>query len=158
MQRLLLYSLFVLSLAGFAMGQENTGGKATSAQVKEIQNKIIKMERSKVAALLKGGPFAADWFRRYYADNVDYTSGNGSYFTKAQTVDEFQTWARKLRSVHHGDYRVHVYNGDTAVLMYQGNDVMMRNGKALSGVVRTTDVYVKFPDGVWRIVVHHVTP
>lgn len=158
MRRLLLYSLFVLSLAGLAKGQESTGGGVTSTQEKEIQNEILKMERSKVYVLRKGGSVAANWFKRYYADDVDYTGGNGTYFTKAQTVDEFASGERKLRSVHHDDYRVHVYNNDTAVLMYRGNDVMVRKGKILSGVNRTTDVYVKFPDGVWRIVVHQVSP
>lgn len=154
MRKISLGILLFVALGNLGWAQ---AGPAKSPGVKEIQNEILKLEQSKVRALLQGGTVAANWFRRYFADNIDYTSGSGRFFTKAQTVDEFQNGDRKLVSVHHDDYRVNVYNDDTAVLTYRGNDVMLRKGKTLRGVNRTTDVYVKFPDGVWRIVVHHVT-
>lgn len=159
LQALMLASLLSLaSSTAHATANRGSSPNSAPANQKSIQGQILKMERSKVGALLKGGPVAADWFRHYFANTVDYTSGNGSTFTKAQTVREFQDWDRKLRSVHHGDYHVQVYNGNTAVLTYRGNDTMIRNGEKLGGPVRATDVYVRFPDGVWRIVVHHVTP
>lgn len=137
--------------------QDLTGGNADSA--KEVEKVILDLERSKVEALRAGGEVAAEWFRRYYVDDVVYTSGNGAFYTKSQTVDEFRTGFRKLHFVEHDDYRVRVY-GNTAVLTYRGNDIMERAGKIPSAkqLVRTTDVYVKQDDGVWRIAVHHVTP
>jgi hypothetical protein len=40
---------------------------------------------------------------------------------------------------------------------FSRDKIMERKGRILTGVVRTTDVYVK-QDGVWRIVAHLVTP
>ena len=128
--------------------------------IKGIEKLILDLEQGKVEALRAGGEIAAEWFRRYYTDDVVYTSGNGAFYTKSQTVEEFATGFRKLHLVQHDDYRVRVY-GNAAVLTYRGNDIMERPpGRVPSKpqLVRTTDVYVKEADGVWRIAVHHVTP
>ncbi len=128
------------------------------ADTKGVEQEILDLEKGKVEALRAGGEVAAKWFERHFAEDIAYTTGNGGFSTKAQTVDEFRSWARKLHFVEHDDYRVRAY-GNTAVLTYRGNDIMERNGKVGNkSLVRTTDVYVKQDDGVWRIVVHHVTP
>ena len=141
------------------MANEKSGPVAETKN-EEIEKVILDLEKGKVEALQAGGEVAAEWFRRYYTDDVVYTSGNGSFYTKSQTVDEFATGFRKLHLVQHDDYRVRVY-GNTAVLTYRGNDIMERPPGKIPGkpqLVRTTDVYVKQDDGVWRIAVHHVTP
>jgi ketosteroid isomerase-like protein len=125
---------------------------------KEVETVILDLELSKVEALRVGGEIAAKWFERYFTDDVVYISGNGTLYTKAQTVDEFRSGFRKVHLVKHDDYHVYVYGG-TAVLTYRGSS-MGHNNKIPSNpqIVRSTDVYVKQGDGVWRIVVHHVTP
>jgi len=128
------------------------------ADTKEVEQEILDLEHGKVEALRASGEVAAKWFERHFADDIAYTTGTGGFSTKVQTVNEFRSGARKLHFVEHDDYRVRVY-GNTAVLTYRGNDIMERNGKVGNkSLVRTTDVYVKQDDGVWRIVVHHVTP
>jgi ketosteroid isomerase-like protein len=155
-QRVFLTVLFVVAMSGLVHAQGTTGKKSDYNE--ETKKQILALEQEKVQALERSGSFGADWFERHYADDIDYVSGNGASFTKAQTVDEFRSGARKLHLVHHDDFHVNVY-GNTAVLSYRGNDVMERNGKVGNReLVRTTDVYVKQDDGVWRIVVHHVTP
>ena len=156
MHRLFLSILCAVSLLGLAAAPAQSGKGADTGE--QVKDEILRMERSKVEALKAGGEVAARWFERYYTDDIDYVSGNGHIFTKADTVNEFRSGARKLRLVIHDDYRVRVY-GNTAVLTYRGNDIMDRNGKpGTQELVRTTDVYVKQADGVWRIAVHHVTP
>jgi len=156
MRRLFLSVLCAVLLLGLASERTASGSGADTDE--QIKDEILKMERSKVEALKAGGEVAAKWFEDYYTDDIDYISGNGHVFTKNDTVNEFRSGVRKLRVVIHDDYRVRVY-GNTAVLTYRGNDIMDRNGKpGKQELVRTTDVYVKQPDGVWRIAVHHVTP
>lgn len=156
MKKLFLSILCVISLAGLVIAPAAAGRSADTDE--QIKNEILKLERSKVEAMKAGGEVAAQWFERYYTDDIDYVGGNGHIFTKADTVNEFRSGARKLRLIIHDDYRVRVY-GNTAVLTYRGNDIMDRNGKpGTQELVRTTDVYVKQADGVWRIAVHHVTP
>lgn len=142
------------------MMAKKTEAGAAEMNIKKIEKVILDLEQGKVEALRAGGEVAAEWFRRYYTDDVVYTSGNGAFYTKSQTVDEFATGFRKLHLVQHDDCRVRVY-GNTAVLTYRGNDIMERPPGNIPGkpqLVRTTDVYVKEADGVWRIAVHHVTP
>ena len=156
MHRIVLTVLLVVATSGLVQAQGNMGKR--SDQDEETKKQILALEQEKVQALEKSGSFAAEWFERHFADDIDYVSGNGASFTKAQTVEEFRSGMRKLRLVHHDDFHVNVY-GKTAVLSYRGNDIMERNGKVgKRELVRTTDVYVKQDDGVWRIAVHHVTP
>ena len=156
MHRIVLTVLLVVATSGLVQAQGNMGKR--SDQDEETKKQILALEQEKVQALEKSGSFAAEWFERHFADDIDYVSGNGASFTKAQTVEEFRSGMRKLRLVHHDDFHVNVY-GKTAVLSYRGNDIMERNGKVGNReLVRTTDVYVQQDDGVWRIAVHHVTP
>ena len=147
-------SLITFGKAHDPFGQTGQAPEAAGA----VEKEIIDLEHEKVEAMRQGGAVAADWFVRHYAEDIDYISGNGASFTKAQTVDEFRSGDRKLRRLNHEQIRVRVYGNNTAVLTYRGDDIMERNGKITSGVVRTTDVYVRQEDGVWRIAVHHVTP
>lgn len=157
MRRVSIAVLVAVSSLSLASAQESS--KAKSAHDEVTKKEILKLEHEKVRALETGGSFAADWFQLHYADDIDYPRADGTFFTKAQTVDEFRTGARKLHSVQHDDYRVQVYGDRTAVLSYRGNDIMERNGKVGNReLVRTTDVYFRQDDGIWRIVVHHVSP
>ena len=159
MERYLILIVCAVSLISFGKAQDPSGqtGQATEA-AGAIEKEIIALEHEKVEAMRQGGAVASDWFVRHYAEDIDYISGNGASFTKAQTVDEFRSGERKLRRLNHDQVRVRVYGSNTAVLTYRGDDIMDRKGKITGGVVRTTDVYVKQEDGVWRIAVHHVTP
>ena len=156
MRRLFMSVLFTAWLLSFAVLPAVNASAAESDE--QVKAEILTMEKSKVEALKAGGEVAAKWFQDYYTDDIDYVGGNGHIYTKADTINEFRSGERKLRLVIHDEYKVRVY-GKTAILTYRGNDIMDRNGKpGKQELVRTTDVYVKQPDGVWRIAVHHVTP
>jgi ketosteroid isomerase-like protein len=155
MRRFVLSILVAVSLVCFVKAQETTAKRADAA--KEVEKEILKLELEKTEVLKKSGSVAADWFDRYFTDDVDYIGSSGSVVTKAQSVDGFRSGEFKLLSVQHDDYRVRVY-GNTAIATYRGNDIGERNGKVgKRQLVLTTDVFVK-QDGMWRFVVHHVTP
>ena len=147
--------LLLVPVRGGALGEgQGTDGPQMNGEVKAT---ILKMEQEKVEALKKGGDAIADWEDRVFADDlICFGSGFSGVCSKAEMVAEHRSGQRTLRTVHHDDYRVQVY-GNTAILSFRGNNIMERKGQILTGVVRTTDVYVK-QDGAWRIVAHLVTP
>ena len=153
MRRFLLPVLLALSLGGMLKAQ----GTPKADRDEEVKKEILRLEHEKIESLQKGGAAAADWIDQHYVDDLDCLgSGGGTgVCTKAEMMAEHRSGARKIDTVRHDDFRVRVY-GDTAVMTFRGNNTMERNGKSITGFVRTTDVYVK-QDGVWKIVVHQVT-
>jgi hypothetical protein len=141
-------------LCGLVKAQES----AKTETDEEVKKEIMQLEQDKIASLEKGGAAAADWIEKHYVDDLDCigSGGGAGICTKAEMAAEHRSGERKLRIVHHDDFKVRVY-GTTAIMTFRGNNVMERKGKTITGVVRTTDVYVKL-NGEWRIVVHQVTP
>ena len=155
MRRFFLSALLAASLVGFVKAQDTSGDKPDTHD--EAKKEILKLEHEKTQILEQSGSVAADWFDRYFADDIDYVGSSGSIGSKAQTVNGFRSGDLKMRSVQHDEYGVRVY-GNTAIATYRGNDIMEHQGKVSDRVlVRTTDVFVK-QNGVWRMVAHHVTP
>jgi uncharacterized protein (TIGR02246 family) len=145
----------LLALASMGSVSGRAAGRS-SEDAEQITKEIIRLDEEKVHALNTND---AAWFERVYADDISITGvGYGGLVDKANVVDGFRSKAHQLHtgSVHHDNRRVHVYNGDTAVLTYIGNGVAKVNGKTSTVHTWTTDVYVK-QDGAWREVVHHVT-
>jgi hypothetical protein len=148
MQKVLLIILLAVSMVGVVKAQGAPGAKPD--QNEEIKKEILKLENERDRALMNND---ADWFERVFADDIDY---NGGTVTKAQIVGEIRSKERKWQAVRHDDYRVRVY-GNTVVVTYRSGSTMEYKGKVSTNLANTTDVYVK-QGGVWRAVVHHVTP
>jgi hypothetical protein len=147
--------MLAVSLVGCVKAQDRAGEQSDIA--KEVEKEILKLEHEKTQVLEKSGSIAADWFDRYFADDIDYVGSSGTIGSKARTVNGFRTGELKMRSVQHDEYGVRVY-GNTAIATYRGNDIIENKGKVSDRVlVRTTDVFVK-ENGAWRMVAHLVTP
>jgi hypothetical protein len=155
---LALNSLTMVPAALAGPGKAQGATMERSETDEEVKETILKMEHDRVENLKVGGSVIADWIDHHFADDVVCmgSGGAGGACTKAELMSEHRSGARKLRSVHHYDYAVHVH-GNTAVLTFRGDNIMERGGKTLTGVVQTTEFWVK-QDGMWRIVAHLVSP
>jgi hypothetical protein len=152
MRRSFLSALLALSLVCTAKAQMTTGQRAEKNA--EAEKELVKYENDLVQAVLTGGTVAADFFDRDDAEDQDLLS-NGKVSTKAEHVAEWRTSSRKMVSIKHSDYLVHVYgNGTTAVVTYQGHNQELE-GKVVDKYYRTTDVFAK-QNGKWLRVLHHV--
>lgn len=149
MQRVLLSTLLVASLAGFVKAQQTTGEAADKARAD-----IMKLEKGKVPLLLKGGPAFADWFDKYDADDVLIINGDGSRISKAEHVNNWRSGKMTQSKNYQHDHEVYIYDkGNVAVVTYVGTTTDTLGGKTAVHVGRATDVWVK-QDGNWLRVVH----
>ena len=146
MREVVLTALFALSMAVAMHGQRAPGSEAERSEAKQ---QILKLEDERDQALMNND---ADWFERVFADDMTF---NGKP-SKAQVVAEIRSKDRKWQAVRHDEYRVRIY-GNTAVVVYRSDSTMDYKGKVSTNLATTTDVYVK-QNGVWRAVVHDVTP
>jgi hypothetical protein len=152
MRRFLWPILLALLFVGLVKAQVTTGKMAEKNA--EAEKELVKYENDLVQAVLTGGSAAADFFDRYDAEDQDLLT-EGKVSTKAKHVAEWKTESRKMISINHSDYLVHVYgNGSTAVVTYQGHNQELK-GKITDSYYRTTDVFAK-QNGMWLRVLHHV--
>jgi hypothetical protein len=152
MRRSLWFILLTLSLVGLVKAQVTTGQRAEKNT--EAEKELVKYENDLVQAVLTGGSVAADFFDRGDAEDQDLLN-NGKVSTKAKHVAQWRSSSRKMVSIKHSDYLVHVYgNGNTAVVTYQGHNQELE-GKVIDKYYRTTDVFAK-QNGMWLRVLHHV--
>jgi hypothetical protein len=144
--------LLALSLVGLVRAQETSGKRAEKNA--EAEKELVKYENDLVHAVLTGGSAAADFFDRSDAEDQDLLL-NGRVSSKAEHVAEWRSKSRKMVSIKHSDYLVHVYgNGTTAVVTYQGHNQELK-GKVTDSYYRTTDVFAR-QNGMWLRVLHHV--
>jgi hypothetical protein len=148
MRKLTWIALLAVALIG-ALKLHGAPG-ASADQDEQTKKEILKLESDRDQALMHND---ADWFERVFVDDIDY---NGGTVSKEQIVGEIRSKARTWQAVRHDDYRVRVY-GNTVVVTYRSGSTMEYKGRVATNLGNTTDVYVK-QAGVWRAVVHHVTP
>lgn len=138
--------IIALAMITFSAAQ----GRSPVDKTEEAKKEILKIENERDQALMNND---ADWFERVFADDIAY---NGGTSTKAQIVAEIRSKDRKWQAVRHDNYQVRIY-GNTAVVTYRSGSTMEYKGKVSTNLGNTTDVYVK-ENGMWRAVVHHVSP
>jgi hypothetical protein len=154
MQRFFLTVMLVISMVGLVKGQELTSERTATPEQKEI----LRIEHEKLRAFYEGldkPSIAADWLEHNETDDLAMTNSDGSTLTKAQHVAVRRSGEHKSLFQDHYDYKVRIYNGNTAVVTYLAYGITTTRGK-LSGYIKwaTTDVFVKL-DGEWHTVVHH---
>jgi len=155
MRRLLLLVPLGIVLLGIATGYSaRING---TDDVGEAKKEILNLEDGLVKALQTSSAATADFYDRILTEDASITISDGSVLTKAEHIAKFRSGEKQLRSVHREDTRVHIYSntavvtfiGDTTYFKRKDNRTRLRN--------QTTDVWVKL-DGVWRLIVHAVTP
>lgn len=154
MQRLAFTILLTLCLVVVIKAQESAGNTAEPEE--QVKKEMLKYENDLVAALLKGGSFAADFFDGSNFSNAEGMVSNGKVSSKAAFLDAWRSGDHKQLSVDHHDFRVYVY-GNTAVVTFSGNNTTNNKGKISHSSYIDTDVLVK-QNGVWQRVVHDSSP
>jgi hypothetical protein len=153
MQKVLSIVLAAISTVLVAKAQEVAKEGAATAEQKEI----LQIEQDKLKAMLAGGSAAAEWFERMEDDRLTYIAPFRGRVTKAQYVDQYRSGEFKVHASNHHDFRVRVYNGNTAVMTYLTHNTNEIKGQIHSDTdAAAMDVFIK-RDGAWRHIVHQVT-
>jgi hypothetical protein len=158
MQRFLSTALLAVLLAGIVKAQETSGPKA-----EEVKQEVLKLERDKLEYRLNHEGSSEDWNKRYDAVGIAVTQPNGARPTGAEHVAHLQDPNRaKLRTNKQWGYEVRVYDdGKIAVVTYSGENTFSKDADKDNIVAQRTldtDVWFKFPDGMWRRIVHDAAP
>src|SRR5229473_41281 len=149
MRKILLTTLWAISLAGIIAAQAITGEKADA-----VRKEIMKIEDEKVAGLLRGGSEPVDWIRQYDAEDVAQTNIDGSSPGKAEIEAGLEPGVFKMHSMKQDGHRFRVYDhGNVAVVTYHALGVLERNGKLTPRESNFSDVWVK-QNGAWLRVLH----
>lgn len=154
MRRILSAYLLAVLLAGVVKAQETTGAKA-----EEVKQEVVKLETDKLAYRANHQGSTEDWNKRYDAVGIAVTQSNGARPTGAEHVAHLQDPNRaKLRTNNQFGYQVRVYDeGKIAIVTYNGENTFSTDAdkdKIITQRTLDTDVWFKFPDGMWRRIVH----
>jgi ketosteroid isomerase-like protein len=98
--------------------------------------------------MLKGNSTAMD---ALLADDYTAITAQGAIQTKEQALDSLKTGAFQLSALTVSDRKVRIY-GTTAVVTSLAELTGSRDDKEVSGRYRYTRVYVRNPQGQWKIV------
>jgi ketosteroid isomerase-like protein len=106
------------------------------------------MEEAWRAAMLKGNSVALE---SLLADDYTAITAKGAIQTKEQTIDNLKSGGFQLTSLAISDRKVRIY-GTTAVVTSLAELTGSRKDQELTGRYRYTRVYVRNPQGQWKIV------
>jgi len=118
------------------------------AQRHEYRHEIDQMEEAWRAAMLKGNSVALE---SLLADDYTAITAKGAIQTKEQTIDNLKSGGFQLTSLAISDRKVRIY-GTTAVVTSLAELTGSRKDQELTGRYRYTRVYVRNPQGQWKIV------
>jgi ketosteroid isomerase-like protein len=118
------------------------------AQRHEVRHEIDHMEESWRAAMLGKDGNALEGLL-----SEDYTgiTADGAIQTKDQAVGNLRSGALKVSALNISDRKVRIY-GSTAVVTSLAEITGTRDGREMTGRYRYTRVYVRNPQGQWKIV------
>jgi hypothetical protein len=158
MRRVLSTALLAVLWAGVVQAQETTGAKA-----EEVKQEVLKIETDKLAYRLNHQGSIEDWNKRYDAVGIAVTQPNGARPTAEEHVAHLKDPNRaKLRTNNQSGYQVRVYDdGKVAVVTFNGENTFSTDAekdKITTQKTLDTDVWFKFPDGMWRRIVHDAAP
>ena len=123
------------------------------AQGASVEEQLKKMEADRAAAVVKGD---VAMLEGQTSDDYILINANGQVTDKATTMNDIKTGVIKLTANEVSDRKVRVY-GDTAVVTGKASAKGTIRGRALTGPVMFTRVYVK-KGGKWQSVAFQQTP
>ena len=143
----------VCSLAAFlivfsALAQPGRANSVPRAQRHEYRHEIEQLEEAWRSAMLKGNGAALDTL---LADDYTGITAKGAIQTKDQAIGNLKSGALQLTALSISDRKVRVY-GATAVVTSLAELTGGKNDPEMTGRYRYTRVYVRNPQGVWKIV------
>jgi ketosteroid isomerase-like protein len=118
------------------------------AQRHEYRHVIDQLEDAWREAMVKSNSTALG---ALLADDYTAITANGAIQTKEQTLASLSSGALQISSLTISDRKVRIY-GTTAVVTSLAELTGNRNDEALNGRYRYTRVYVRNPQGQWKIV------
>jgi len=131
-----------------ALAQPGRANSVPRAQRHEYRHEIEQMEETWRSAMLKGNSAALD---ALLADEYTGITAKGAIQTKDQAIGNLKSGAIQLTGLQISDRKVRVY-GTTAVVTSLAELTGGKNDQEISGRYRYTRVYVRNPQGVWKIV------
>ena len=147
--RIALVAGLLLLLAGFAApGHASPRAPVPRAQRHEYRHEIDQLEDSWRIAMLKGNSAAMD---ALLADDYTAITAKGAIQTKEQALNNLRSGVLQLTALTISDRKVRIY-GTTAVVTSMAELTGSRNDQEVSGRYRYTRVYVRNPQGQWKIV------
>jgi ketosteroid isomerase-like protein len=118
------------------------------AQRHEYRHEIDQLEDAWRNAMLKGNSAAME---SLLADDYTAITAKGAIQTKEQALNNLKSGAFQLTSLSISDRKVRIY-GTTAVVTSLAELTGSRNDQDITGKYRYTRVYVRNPQGQWKIV------
>jgi ketosteroid isomerase-like protein len=131
-----------------ALAQPGRANSVPRAQRHEYRHEIEQLEDVWRAAMLKGNSAALD---SLLADDYTGITAKGAIQTKDQAIGNLKSGALQVTGLQISDRKVRVY-GTTAVVTSLAELTGGRNDQEMTGRYRYTRVYVRNPQGVWKIV------
>ncbi len=151
MRQILLTLMLVISSVPFLKAQEK------GPEAEKVQKEIIKIEDDKIPLILQSGDPYADWLDHFQDDDLTIVQPDGSFTTKARSIEAFRKAEFKVVTMKQEGHKVSVYaHGTTAVVSYHGAGTFQLRGETFPVHQQFTDVWVKEKDGVWRRVSHNI--
>jgi ketosteroid isomerase-like protein len=138
----------ILLLASPAAPGQATKKPVPRAQRHEYHQQIDQMEEAWRTAMLKSN---STELATLLADDYTGITAKGAIQTKDQAIANLRSGALQLTVINISDRKVRVY-GSTAVVTSVAELTGGKNDKEVTGRYRYTRVYVRNPQGQWKIV------
>jgi ketosteroid isomerase-like protein len=140
------FLLLILSVADFSLAAAPS--PVPRAQRHEYRHEIDQMEDAWRVAMLKGNSAALE---SLLADDYTAITAKGAIQTKEQALANLKSGALQITALSISDRKVRIY-GTTAVVTSLADLTGSRDDQEVSGKYRYTRVYVRNPQGKWKIV------
>jgi ketosteroid isomerase-like protein len=118
------------------------------AQKHEVRHEIDQLEEQWRTAILKGD---INTMNSLLADDYMAITPTGTLQTKQESLANLRSGSFHVTTLDVSDRKVRIY-GDTAVVTSVADVQATTPDGALSGAYRYTRVYVRDPQGIWKIV------
>ena len=137
---------FVIAMPGQAQPSHPNG--LPRAQRHEYRHEIEQLEENWRTAMVKGDSAALD---KLLADDYTGITAKGAIQTKDQAIQNLKSGALQLTALEISDRKIRVY-GTTAVVTSIAELTGSKSDQEITGRYRYTRVYVRNPQGQWKIV------
>jgi len=140
---------FLLLLAGAAVSSAGPAKQPLPlAKRHEYRHEIDQVEEQWRAAMIKGNSAELE---SLLADDYTAITAQGAIQTRDQAIASLKTGALQITALTVSDRKVRIY-GTTAVVTSLAELTGNRNDSEITGRYRYTRVYVRNPQGQWKIV------
>ena len=145
MRKANLFALALVTVLLLAVPLASGQGGSAEQQISALSDQMIQAQLTADTS----------YFDKHYADDATIVHGDGEQFTKAEEIVELKSGSLKYELNEVRERKIHVY-GDTAVVAFLISYKGTVSGKAFSGDLRRTVVWVK-QKGNWNVVAYQVT-